>query len=460
MRDAFILLMLVFLFGAACKRPFLMTLAYLYVDLVQPQQISYYLVNSVPISLIFGAAAVAFFLFFDDKRDLSFGRVQALMLLFLGWITITTFNAELGEQAWIKWDPAWKAIIFGVFLPFVLRTRQRIEAAVMFILLCVGSITITGGIKTLAGGGGYGTMSLLVDSNNGLYEGSTISAVAVALIPLILYAYSYNQIFPKRRITLLLSAGLIFSAALIPIGTEARTGLVCLAVLAIFLFLGAKRKLLFGAVGAVVAIASIPLLPDSFTGRMSTIQTYDEDNSASTRVAVWNWTLDFVKDHPFGGGFYAYKLNRIEVQTRRRVGEGSNMREETVTVVDEARAFHSSYFEVLGEHGYPGLLIFMTMLVAALLQLRGLYRRFRTSDEDAWIAHLAKALGQTTIIYMCGSLFVGVAFQSTLYFLLGLAAALAQIAARRESATSRALLDLQGGSLKPQAAAVAVVRAR
>ena len=284
--------------------------------------------------------------------------------------------------------------------------------------------------------------------------------MAVALIPLILYAYSYNQIFPKRRITLLLSAGLIFSAALIPIGTEARTGLVCLAVLAIFLFLGAKRKLLFGAVGAVVAIASIPLLPDSFTGRMSTIQTYDEDNSASTRVAVWNWTLDFVKDHPFGGGFYAYKLNRIEVQTRRRVGEGSNMREETVTVVDEARAFHSSYFEVLGEHGYPGLLIFMTMLVAALLQLRGLYRRFRTSDEDAWIAHLAKALGQTTIIYMCGSLFVGVAFQSTLYFLLGLAAALAQIAARRESATSRALLDLQGGSLKPQAAAVAVVRPR
>lgn len=453
MRDAFILLMLLFLFGAACKRPFLMTLAYLYVDLVQPQQISYYLVNSVPISLIFGAAAVAFFLFFDDKRNLSFGRLQGMMLLFLLWITITTFNAQLGEQAWVKWDPAWKAIIFGVFLPFVLRTRQRIEAAVLFILLCVGSITITGGIKTLAGGGGYGTMSLLVDSNNGLYEGSTISAVAVALIPLILYSYSHNQIFPKQRITQLLSAGLIFSAVLIPVGTEARTGLVCLAVLGIFLFLGAKRKLLFGAVAAVLAVAAVPLLPDSFTGRMSTIKSYDEDTSASTRVAVWNWTMEFVKDHPFGGGFYAYKLNRIEVQTRQRVGEGSNMSEQTVTVVDQARAFHSSYFEVLGEHGYPGIFIYLLMLIMALLQLGGLKRRFRTSDEDMWISQLARALGQTTIIYMAGSLFVGVAFQSMLYFLLGLSAALAQIAARRQSATSRTAVEARSSPQLPVAPA-------
>jgi len=430
-RDLFILLMLLFLFGAACKRPFLMTLAYLYVDLVQPQQISYYLVNSVPVSMIFGAAAVLFFLMFDDKRNLRFGRLQVMMILFLVWITFTTFNAQLGEQAWIKWDPAWKAIIFGVFLPFVLRTRQRVEAAVMFMLVCIGSITITGGFKTLLGGGGYGTMSLLVDSNNGLYEGSTISAVAVALIPLILYVYNYNQIFPKQRITLLIAAGLIFAAALIPIGTEARTGLICLAMLGFLLFLRSKRKLLFGAVAAVLAVAAIPLLPDSFTGRMSTIKSYEEDNSASTRVAVWNWTLDFVKDHPFGGGFYAYKLNRIEVKLTQKVGTGSNSREETRTVFDQARAFHSSYFEVLGEHGYPGILIYLSMLVMALLQLRGIAKRFKTSDSDAWLSHLATALGQCMIIYMAGSLFVGIAFQSMLYYLLALAASLGHIAAIR-----------------------------
>lgn len=126
MRDLFILFFLLFLFVAAFKRPFLMTLGYLYVDLVQPQQVSYYLLNSVPVSLVFGAAAVLFYVLFDDKRRLHFGWIQALMLLFLAWVTVTTFNALLPELAWAKWDPAWKAIGFGAFLPFVLRTRQRI----------------------------------------------------------------------------------------------------------------------------------------------------------------------------------------------------------------------------------------------------------------------------------------------------------------------------------------------
>jgi len=425
-RDVFILAILLFFFCAACKRPFLMTLAYLYVDIVQPQQISYYLVNSVPVSLVFGGAAVLFFLLFDDKRNLGFGRLQVLLVLWLGWITFTTFNGQLPD-AWIKWDPASKAIIFGIFLPFVLRTRQRIEAAVMFMLLCIGAITISGGIKTLVGGGGYGSLNLLVDSNTGLYEGSTISAVAIALIPMILYAYSWNQIFPKQRLTLLLAAGLIFSAILIPVGTEARTGLICLGVLSFLLFLRAKRKMLIGAAAAVLAVAVVPVLPDSFTGRMSTIKSYDEDSSASTRVAVWNWTWEFVKEHPFGGGFYAYKLNRIKMTLQN--GDGT-----TRTVEDEARAFHSSYFEVLGEHGYPGLMLYLTILATALVQLRSLYTRFRANDQDRWIAELARALGQTLLIYVVGSLFVGVAFQSMLYFLLAFVASLGNVAASRKVA--------------------------
>jgi probable O-glycosylation ligase (exosortase A-associated) len=433
MRDIFILLMLLFLVAAAFRRPFLMTLGYLYVDLVQPQQVSYYLLNSVPVSLIFGAAAVLFWLLFDDKRRLQFGRLQGLMLLFLAWITVTTFNAQLPEDAWTKWDPAWKAIVFGAFLPFVLRTRQRIEGAALILVLSVGTLTITGGIKTLLGGGGYGMMQMLVSSNSGLYEGSTISAIAIAMIPLILYLYRFNQIVPRSRVTLLLTAGLIFSALLIPIGTEARTGLVCIAALAGLMFLRVKRKMIYVAAASIVAIAAIPLLPESFTGRMSTIKTYEADNSATTRLAVWGWTLDFVKEHPFGGGFYVYKINEVEVTTRTTTGEGNNTSENTLVEVDQARAFHSSYFEVLGEHGWPGIAIYLAMHGVMLWQLRGLYQRFKDSTDQHWIADFARSLSHTTIIYMVGSLFIGIAFQSTLYYLLAFAASLAQVAARVEA---------------------------
>ena len=46
-----------------------------------------------------------------------------------------------------------------------------------------------------------------------------------------------------------------------------------------------------GLVGAALAIAT-PLLPSSYTERMGTIKTYQGDESASTRLAVWAWTWD------------------------------------------------------------------------------------------------------------------------------------------------------------------------
>src|SRR3546814_10111048 len=61
-------------------------------------------------------------------------------------------------------------------------------------------------------------------------------------------------------------------------------------------------------VALAVAIA-VPFLPQSFTGRMSTIQTYEADASASTRLAVWAWTWDYAKKNPLGGGFEAYRQN-------------------------------------------------------------------------------------------------------------------------------------------------------
>ncbi len=454
MRDLLILGFIFFMLGAAMGRPFLMSMAYLYVDLVSPQRITYYLLNAIPFSLIMAVLAILFYALFDDKKDMRFGRLQVLMLIWVIWITITTLMAQLPEFAWIKWSSAWKSIGFGIFLPFVLRTRQRIEVAIFFVVLSVGVLTITGGLKTLAGGGGYGTLNILVESNSGLYEGSTIAAVAVSLIPLIMYLYKHNTLFARSKLFKLATAGLIFAALLIPIGTEARTGLICIAVLAVMVWLKSKRKVLMIVLVVGVAGASVPFLPESFTGRMSTIKSYDADQSASTRIAVWNWTLGFVKDHPLGGGFDCYRLNKLEVEIK---GKGDS----TKTIADQARAFHSSYFETLGGHGYPGFAIYMSLLIVALLQLRGISKRFKAADaEDAWVRDLATALAQTILIFMAGSAFVGIAFQTTLYILLALAASVAQWVmvrdeVRKRETTARPVFIPGVGFKRPLAGAAA-----
>ena len=47
-------------------------------------------------------------------------------------------------------------------------------------------------------GGGYGVLNLMVDNNSGLYESSTISTVAIALIPLILWFTRFGTDLPAR----------------------------------------------------------------------------------------------------------------------------------------------------------------------------------------------------------------------------------------------------------------------
>ena len=70
----------------------------------------------------------------------------------------------------------------------------------------------------------------------------------------------------------------------------------------------------------MLGLAAIPFLPTSFTQRMETIQGYQADESANTRLAVWGWTLDYVSRRPFGGGFGAYRQNQIQVQTTNVAG--------------------------------------------------------------------------------------------------------------------------------------------
>src|SRR3954464_7215146 len=201
MRDLAFLVFLAGLLAFGLKRPFLFVLAYVYVDTVSPQRLSYFLLNSVPLSLIIALLAMGGWAFFDRKDQLGFTARQGLLLVLVAYAGMTTLNADFPVDAMEKWDSAWKTLIFAVFLPFTLRTRLRIEAVLLFLMLSAASIIIVGGIKTALGGGGYGVLNLMVDNNSGLYESSTISTVAIALIPIILWFTRFGTIFaPDWRV--------------------------------------------------------------------------------------------------------------------------------------------------------------------------------------------------------------------------------------------------------------------
>lgn len=431
MRDLAFIAFLFALIGMGFRRPFLLVLAYVYVDIVSPQRLTYLLLNTVPISLITVVFAVLGWALFDNKRDVRVAPRQVLMFILLVYCGVTTTQADFPLEAMGKWDWAWKAMAFGIFLPLTLGTRLRIEALALFMTLSAASIIIVGGIKTVVSGGGYGALNLMVSNNSGLYEGSIISTVAIAIIPLILWLVKFGTIYPTDWRVKTFGYALIFACLLVPVGTQARTGLICIAVLGVLMLRSTKRRMLYIMGVSIAATIAIPLLPSSFTERMDTIKEYKSDTSAGTRLAVWAWTWEYVKEHPFGGGFDAYRQNKIRVVTTDVENSGAQTDVSTSVENDQSRAYHSSYFEMLGEQGFPGLFLWLLIHFGGLIRMEVLRSRYKKREGLEWISALANALQQGHFIYLIGSVFVGIAFQPFLYMLVGLQIGLDTYASRR-----------------------------
>lgn len=418
------------------RRPFIWVLAYLYVDIVAPQMISWGLLSSLPISLIVFLAAFGGWLIFDRKQGSRFSYRQGLLFLLLIYCAFTTYvTADFPEEALGKWEWVWKALVFAIFLPVTLRTRLRIEAAALVMVLSAAAIIISGGIKTATGGGGYGTLRLLVDNNTGLYEGSIISTVAIAIIPLIFWLARHGTIYPADWRVKSFAICLTLACILMPIGTQARTGLVCFGFLCVISLRTVKRRFLYLGLMGAAGLLALPFLPQSFTQRMSTIENHQSDMSASTRIAVWKWTLDYVKHNPLGGGFEAYLANKLDYQTVDAQTSGSTTIVTVQKVEDEGRAYHSAYFEMLGEQGFPGLILWLLIQLSGVWQMELIRRRWqnRSGPDEQWQAPLANALQQAHLVYLLGSLFVGIAYQPFVLMLIGLQCALWTYLARIEA---------------------------
>lgn len=454
MLDLFFLAFIACVLVLGLKRPFLWVLLYVYIDILAPQRIGYGIITSIPVSLIAFAAAFGGWLVLDRKTGARFTLRQGLLLALLIWCFWTTGRADFPEEAATKWDWVWKALLFAIFLPLTLTTRARIEGLALVLTLSVATIVIGAGMKTVLGGGGYANLHFFVNDNSGIYESSTLATVAIGLIPLIWWFARHGTIFRPHWLVSLFAAALTFACLLIPIGTEARTGLLCIAALGLLMLRYTRRRLLFILGAGALGLAALPFLPQTYYDRMATILSPSGDESASTRVAVWRWTLDYVAEKPFGGGFDAYRSNRFTYVMPVKTVDGNTTTIEYREVEDKARAFHSSVFEVLGEQGWPGLAIWVLLHLLGLWQMERIQRRWRRRSDEAerWIAPFAAALQMGALIYLVGALFQGIAYQPVMLMLVGLQIGLHTYCARIDSARA----NLARSSRKPATPAPAL----
>ena len=112
-------------------------------------------------------------------------------------------------------------------------------------------------MKTILGGGGYQNLKFFVNDNSGVYESSTLATVAIGLIPLLWWFVRHGTIFRPHWTVTAFAVGLTFACLLVPIGTEARTGLLCIAALGVLLLRYTKRRLLFIMGAGVLGLTAL-----------------------------------------------------------------------------------------------------------------------------------------------------------------------------------------------------------
>jgi probable O-glycosylation ligase (exosortase A-associated) len=432
MRSIYLLLVYIALLGIGASAPFVLTLGYVWLDIFRPQSVAYFLLNGgVPIAMIMGAAAVGGYFALDRQSAPRLSAVTVLTLMLGVWVTLTCLWAEVPEAAWIKWDWAFKTIMFAAFVPYVIRSRIQIEAFLLVFLFSLSANVIPFGAKTILSGGGYGHQLGLVAGNTGLGEGATLATVCLMSIPLILAIRKHSLIIPRNWFTNLGYLGFIAMAILTAIGTFERTALVGLFVLGVTVWITSRRKILVAAVGALIAFGIIFQTSDAWNTRMQTITSGTEDNSIGVRLAVWKWTYNYALDHPLGGGFNVYFIQRIDLPS-----ETSSSGISTIA----HRAFHSIYFEVLGEQGWVGLGLFLAIAGLSFLACWGVIRQCRGNPQLLWCGDLAKAIMCAMAILMTCGAFIGIAFQPFLYYTFAITFSLREWVHRVEAEQAPALV--------------------
>jgi len=422
LRTLFMTLIFVSFLAAGLAAPFILTLGYIWVDTIRPQDITWYVLNQMPVAMIMGVAALASYCLLDRRSPPRLTLGTVLTVLTGCWITATMFWAEVPAAGWSKWDWAFKSVMFSAFIPLVIRSRVQIEAFVQVYVLSLAANFIPFAAKVLTSGGGYGRNLGLMGGNSNLSEGELLSTVVLMALPLALHLGRHTQLLPRTRLVKLGYTGLAGCALITALGTYERSALVGMVALGGYMLMRSRNKMVFGLCLAAVTVAIATLMSAGWTDRISTVT--DPTSSGMERLLVWMWTFNYAVAHPFGGGFNCFVIDRLDFPDGHVVF---------------GRAFQSSYFEMLGAHGWIGLGLFLGVLAWTFFGLRRLARRTRTISHLAWCADLSDALQAGLVVFMTAGSFVDIAFQPEIWYFVAMAVSLREYVRRVEQQAAPAV---------------------
>lgn len=398
MRDVIVLAIVLGALPFVLRRPDIGILLWSWISYMNPHRLSWGVAREFPVAAITGGALLLGLLLSKETKRIPVTPLTVMWLSFVIWVCITTLFAFFPDLATEQLTKVLKIQLFAFITVMLMTSKERLNALVLVIVASLGFYGVKGGIFTILTGGNYkiwGPDGTFIGGNN------EIGLALIMTFPLMYYVRSINS-NAWMRFSILVAMGL---TALTILATYSRGAFLAASVMAIYFALKSNKKIVAGIVLIILASIIFAFMPEQWHGRMGTIQHYEQDQSAMQRIDAWWFAFNLAKERPvIGGGFEAFNPSLFLLYAPDAVFQDA----------------HSIYFEILGEHGFVGLGLFLMLGFLALRTGGWIIKNTRDRPELEWHRDLAAMTQVSLMGYAVGGAFLGLAYFDFFYHLLAI----------------------------------------
>jgi probable O-glycosylation ligase (exosortase A-associated) len=407
MRDIGVVLAVLALALLALRHPWTGVLGWTWVSIMNPHRLAWSFAQTFPVAAVVGGATLVGLFLTRDKRRLPVTPTTVVLALFVGWIILAWLFSMFREDSVDMLDRVFKIQLMIFVALALLHTRKQLELLVWVLVLSLGFYGVKGGLFTATTGGNYlvwGPEDSFIGGNN------EIALALIVTIPLMRYLQmGVNQWWLKWGI-----GAAILLSALAAVGTYSRGALLAILAMGFLMWTRSRSKVALGIIVVLAGLALLAFMPEGWHDRMGTIRTYGEDESARGRFIAWETAWNVARARFFGAGFDMYRPEVFAFYS---------------PVPERIHAAHSIYFQVLGEHGFVALGLFLLLWLLVWRDAAWLREHAGKLESTQWAANLAGMCQVALVGYLVGGAFLSLAYFDLPYNVLILMVAARQLVA-------------------------------
>ncbi len=416
LRDVLVTLLILSSIPYILARPWIGILAWSWLAFMNPHRLCWGFAYGLPFSMVIGLTVLVSMVMSKEPKKMLWTRETITMAVFLLWMLITTLNAHYPESAWSHFDKVSKIFLMTAVTVILMQDPKRLHLMVMIIAMSICFYGVKGGFFVIRSGGGemvLGPRGSFMATHGEIGMGMTMAVpllrytqlhiTNLSLLPKELRRFMPQQIHRLIQIGFMLA---MFLTGLAILGTQSRGAMLSGAMIAIFFIWKSRQKMVMLFLLAIAVPIMLSFMADSWFAHMDTISTEksEMDRSASQRLNSWEMAATMASHELTGGGYNSFRGMEFAMYA-------------PYPVVADA---HNNFFEVLGEHGWPGLILYVLLGAMTWFKASKIARKSKRHRQLFWLSDLARMCQVSIVAYVASGTFIGQAYFDLFYAIVAI----------------------------------------